>query len=159
MEVVVVAEIELIAALVENSERGVQPRCRSGGHEIEDDLLAGLAVESEHVVVVLGHHPIDQDGQRNRLGVREFIIWFKLALLRKRADVKDTDVAAGSGSEAKILQTGRDVRGNRDFGLDREKIGREKLRLNISPRKAQVDRILEVAAGDEHLYGRPPPRA
>src|SRR5262249_14943905 len=75
------------------------------------------------------------------------------------ADMKDADVAAEPRPEAKVLEAGADVPGNRDSGLDREKIGREKLRLYIGSGKGQLDGVIEVAAGDEHLDSFPLSRA
>src|SRR6185503_15863435 len=52
VKIVVVDEVELVPALVENSNRGVEARRRARGHQVEHDILAGFGMEPEQVVIV-----------------------------------------------------------------------------------------------------------
>ena len=86
---VVVIEVELLAGGVGQSEHGIQGRIEPPGIDLGDDLLAGTALEAEDVPVAGPiDPPIDDHGERDRLGVLRRIVGLLFKTLGQGVDGK-----------------------------------------------------------------------
>src|SRR5439155_25579786 len=100
VDVVVVDEVQLCAALVQNGERAVKAGAGTGRHDIENQRLPRLGVKAEHIVIVRLDHTVDHRRQPNRLCMLEVIVRLHLALARERPYVKHAHVRAARSAQA-----------------------------------------------------------
>ena len=118
----VVVEGQTFVGGVEQLQDTVQRRFQPAGRNLSHDLLAGAAFETEHVPVVGPVDlPVDDHGQRDRLGSGRRIIGFRVEAFRQRVHGKRHRV----GDHLPLAHRKRVEPRRHIPSVDRQRVGRQ----------------------------------
>ena len=83
MDVIVIVEIQFIAAFVKDAQGAIESRSAAACEQVEDQDLSGFGMETEHIVIRVFADAIDDDRQINLLRMRKVIVRFRLPRRRQ----------------------------------------------------------------------------